>query len=305
MANVNTPHNPEIWAAKGLRVLRANAIMPKLVDRDYEAEIQKEGDVINVQGRTAFTAKTKTIGTDYTDRDLAPSNTQLLLDSHVYESFIVHNVEQATARRRISEFEIPGAVKAIADKLDGDLCNEYSNLTGTAQGTYGSVLTYATLLSAIEEYDVTRNGPMDGNVQLVVRTGYEALNIANLVQAERLHGGSSSEKPIVDGIGASLTRLGINIYQDTNIKQTVATPTQTHNILFHRDAIALANRLLGEPEVPGGAGAYFAEVVDPVSQLTLRVVVSWDGKAGGYRHVVETLYGIKAMHPTLGLIVKT
>lgn len=279
--------------------------MPKLVDRDYEPEIQQEGDVINVQGRTAFTAKTKSIGTDYTDRDLAPSNTQLLLSSHVYESFIIHNIEQAQARRRISEFEMPGAVKAIADKIDGDLCNEYSNLTGTAKGTYGTALTYQVLLDSIEEYDVTRSGPMDGNVQLVVRTGYEALAIANLVQAERLHGGAGGEKPLVEGIGASLSRLGINIYQDGNIKQTAATPTQTHNMLFHRDAIALANRLLGEPEVPGGAGAYFAEAVDPVSMLTLRVVVSWDGKAGGYRHVVETLYGIKAMHPTLGLIVKT
>ena len=75
-------------------------------------------------------------------------------------------------------------------------------------------------------------------------------------------------------------------------------PAGNYNLAFHRNAIALVTRPLALPDSPL-AMSYVANY----NGLSIRVVITYDGKAQGHRVTLDLLCGVKTLDTSLGCVI--
>jgi len=299
MANTTSALRPEIWSLIAIDTLRANAKTPRLVHRNFEQEIAAFGDTVNVHSPTAATARDKAIGTDATFDDLNPGQVQIVLDQWKYAGFEVEDLETALSKRDIVDFQIPEEVKALANAADVSLLSLHSD-ADTNVGTPGSDIDETDILTGLKEY-WDNGGLADDQIYAAVATKeWENLLLrSNVIQANALHAGTQNDAPLIDGWkGGFMQRHGVGIYMDQNIQSTAGTPTTTHNLLFHRNAMAFVQRPLGDTVMPG-LGVLASEVVDEVTGLAIRTKVTYRGKGMCHECVFDILYGVKTLNSGL------
>jgi len=78
-----------------------------------------------------------------------------------------------------------------------------------------------------------------------------------------------------------------------------SSPVTTQNLAIQKNAMIMAMRPF-EP-VEDGAGVSEAVLVDPVSNLAIRVLKQFDMNSRGHRVGFDILYGFAALRPTLGV----
>ena len=74
-------------------------------------------------------------------------------------------------------------------------------------------------------------------------------------------------------------------------------PAGNYSLCLHPNAIAFVNRPLAAPLAGAGALSYVANY----NGLSLRVVITYDGKAQGHRVTVDMLAGVKVLDTNLGI----
>jgi hypothetical protein len=74
-------------------------------------------------------------------------------------------------------------------------------------------------------------------------------------------------------------------------------PAGNYSLCLHPHAIAFVNRPLAAPMSGAGAASYVANY----NNLSIRVVITYDGSAQGHRVTVDMLAGIKVLNTSLGI----
>jgi len=74
-------------------------------------------------------------------------------------------------------------------------------------------------------------------------------------------------------------------------------PVGQYSLCLNPNAIAFVNRPLAAPMSGAGAASYVANY----NNLSIRVVITYDGKAQGHRVTVDMLAGIKVLNTSLGI----
>jgi hypothetical protein len=74
-------------------------------------------------------------------------------------------------------------------------------------------------------------------------------------------------------------------------------PPGNFSLCLHPNAIAFVNRPLAAPLAGAGALSYVANY----NGLSIRVVITYDGKAQGHRVTVDMLAGVKVLDTSLGI----
>lgn len=77
--------------------------------------------------------------------------------------------------------------------------------------------------------------------------------------------------------------------------------TKNQNFLFHRNSIALGMATLSE--IGNNIGARIATVADPVTGLTLRSRIWYDGEYSKVKVSLDALWGVKVLDPNMGVRV--
>ncbi len=76
-------------------------------------------------------------------------------------------------------------------------------------------------------------------------------------------------------------------------------PDGSYNFAFHKNALALVNRPLERPMDGVGAAGFTAVH----NNLSMRVVMTYDGAAQGHRVTLDSLFGVKLLDPALGAVL--
>lgn len=172
---------------------------------------------------------------------------------------------------------------AIAQQIDTGLLNEYSNFTTTDVGAYGSDITDAVFLAANETLDLN-DVPIEDRYLVIYPTQKTALmKIDKFVKADYM---GQYDQPTVVRTGTPNRYMwgelyGVPVYYTNQVPSTAGTPTQRHNILFHKEAIALALQL-----APRTQSDYFLEYL-------------------GNLVVVDSIWGISTIRSTFGVEVRS
>lgn len=273
---------PEVWSAEVLRAAQNALVMAPLVKR-FDSLVSGKGDTINIPNLSNLSANDKSASTQVTLQTVAESNTQISINKHKEASFLVEDLLKVQSNYDLMGEYTSKAGFAIAQQVDTDLLGEYSNLTNTDVGTYGSDITDAVVLAGIEALDLA-NAPLEDRAFVIYPTQKTALaRIDKFVKADYL---GQYDRPTVVKTGPNSRMLwgdiyGVPVYYTKQVTSSAGTPTQYHNMLFHKEAFALAMQV-----APRTQSAYILEYL---ANLV----------------VVDAIYGVKTLRSTFGVEVRS
>ncbi len=292
---------PEVWAQEALEILRSNIVLTPRVYSDSDVAAFSVGDVLHVPYPGTLTAYSKSAGTAYTlSQPVGETEVQVALDKHYAVSFIVEDIVRAQANQDLIRNYSQAAAIALAEQIEADGFAEA--ITGTkTTGTYGTDLTFASLLSAWKT--MTDNKCPMGQRYAAVATK----DIVSLL-------GDTKLQPLIqytrgDQIAAGPQNLGpLAGFDEVLVSQIIPSTstsilTSTKNVAWRRDGLICAFR--GLPEPPQGSGAVGTNVRDDVSGVVLRSVLAYDPSVGGVRVTLEALYGWQTLRDEKLLLLKS
>lgn len=241
---------PEIWSADVRLATEANLVMAKLVNRQFEGDINQYGDTVHVGDISNLTAQDKAADTDVSFETVTETEFTLTINKHKYVAFKVEDIVKIQSKIDLRARYTEKAGYALAKQVDTDLLGLYSGLSQSV-GSAGVDITDATLLSAILLLD-NADAPAGDRALVIAPSQMNALlGIDKFVRADAV-GYLAAMSPIVTGALAKgsfdPTKVkgyfgqiyGISVYVSTNVPTTGTSPVSTHNLLFHKDAFALA-----------------------------------------------------------------
>ena len=283
----NTILTPEVIAREALMVLRNNAVMAKLVHRDYSDEfVAGKGDTITVRKPATFVAN------EFSDKiavqDATETGVPVVMDKHLDVSFAVTSKQMAMDIADFSaQFLVP-AMQAFADKVDKYLIGLEAGATHRVPHASGAIAP-ADVIAARKL--LSENAAPLADRRFVVGTTAEADLLGNelFVAAEMVgYNGTALRE-------ASLGRkFGMDIYADQNIAKN---GNYTPSIAFHKNAMALVTRPLALPQ-----GAAKAAIVN-YDGFGLRVVYGYDINTKTDTVSIDMLCGVAMLDDNLIAVV--
>jgi hypothetical protein len=144
---------PDIWSAKLLVALRKALVAGSLVNRDYEGEIQREGDSVKITSINDVTVGTYTAHTNITVEDIDDATRSLLIDTANYFAVELDDIEKAQQKKG-GKSALDQAVQNAAYQLrdEADQAILAAMATGV-QGTANDLGTVAIHTTARNLYD--------------------------------------------------------------------------------------------------------------------------------------------------------
>lgn len=276
---------PEIWAARALGFLHQNAVMPRLVNRNWETEVASYGDTINIPTYGSFTVKDKVPGYSVELQNATSGTIPIVLDQHKEISFIIEDVAKAQANISIMDGYIEKAMIAHAEAIDSALLLAgYASLPAANRfGNGSTAFSEANLLLARRKLN-TNQIPY-GNRHLVMKDFAPLLVIDRFTRADAIGNGQAIQTAQVG------TLHGATCWEDPRVWELGTSPVGIHNLYFHRDGITLCTRPLPSPEPGTGVKSYTAQL----DGVGLRVLYGFNMSALGYQITIDILYGIKVV----------
>lgn len=234
----------KLWSKETQRAAEAAKVMANLV-KDYSNQTSMKGDTIHYQTISNLTASAKSVNTQVTLQAPGETDNTISINRYFESSFLVEkSLAVQTMFDVMSEYTSKSA-ESIERQKDSDLTALYSSLTQSVGGT-GGAITEANYVRALQYLD-DANAPQDDR-HFVIKPAAKA----NLLQINKFTGvsvGADATSPgtvrsmnIVDnGLFGDL--YGCAVHVTTQVAADATTATIFHNLLFHREALTIAEQV--------------------------------------------------------------
>jgi hypothetical protein len=218
VANTTTYVLPKLLA-QGVLALRQNAIMPRVVNRDYSGLAAMKGNAINVPIPSAITATDVAPGvTTVSNNAISPTSAIVTLDFWKSGDFYLTDKEIQDCMEGVVPMQASEAIKALANAVD-------SYILGKAVGVFAQAGTaattpFATAITVFGEARMKLNrqkAPLDNRVAV-----FDPLAEANLLLVSPVLLAQERGDPAGVISGAIGRKLGFDVFMDQNI--TTYTP---------------------------------------------------------------------------------
>lgn len=213
MANTITNVVPKLLA-QGVLALRQNAVMTRLVNRDYQNLAAQKGNVINVPIPSAITATNVTPSiTMASNVDSSPTVALVTLDFWKEAAFQLSDNDIVSVMDGVIPMQASEAIKALVNACDSYIMGKHTGFFGYA-GAAGTT-PFATLITAASDARKRLNkqlAPLDNRFG-VLDPDAEAnlLALSNVLQFDQ----RGDQGGIINGtIGR---KLGFDWYLDQNV----------------------------------------------------------------------------------------
>src|ERR1700720_744402 len=134
----------KLVAADALPALVGNLVMGNLVNRDYEPSLAQAGDTVNIPIPPTLVANNIAEGGTVQTQNPNLGNAQIVLNTHAEATFQIPDVTKVLAVPDLLKLYMRPAVVALAEKIESDLLNLYSQFSANFPvGVGGSAITEA------------------------------------------------------------------------------------------------------------------------------------------------------------------
>jgi hypothetical protein len=280
----------KLVAADALPALVGNLVMGNLVNRDYEPTLAQAGDTVNVPIAPQLVANNLadvngTGNASVTPQNPALGNAQIVLNTHAEATFQIPDVLKVLAVPDLLRVYMQPAVVAIAEKIESDLMNLYAGFTAnTPLGTAGTAITEAVLDQAETTLFQSKVPSSTPKFLIVDSNTYSAMRQIPRF-SEFNNTGDAGLRALIDGTIGKIKDFFV--FRSQYVQKTGATPVNTHNLAFCKDAIGLVVRRLPQPLPGTGAIAEYAEL----GNFGMRVTMSYQPNTLSQQFTVDVLYG--------------
>jgi coat protein Gp5 len=289
----------KLVAVDALPALVSNLVMGNLINRDYEPTLAHSGDTVNVPIPVTLVANNIAEGGTVQTQNPNLGNAQIVLNTHAEATFQIPDVTKVLAVPDLLKLYMQPAVVAIAERIESDILNLYSQFSSnTPIGTAGVALTEAGV-DAAETALFQAKVPAAASKYLVVDpTTYSALRQIPRF-SEYYSAGEAGLRALVDGAVGKIKDFFV--FRSQLVPKTGSGPVNTHNLAFARDAVGLVIRRLPQPLPGTGAIAEYAEM----GNFGIRVVMSYQPNTLAQQFTVDVLYGTAVLRNSFGVQVNS
>jgi hypothetical protein len=289
----------KLVAVDALPALMGNLVMGNLVNRDYEPTLAQAGDTVNVPIPPTLVANNIAEGGTVQTQNPNLGNAQIVLNTHAEATFQIPDVTKVLAVPDLLKLYLQPAVVALAERIEGDLLNLYSQFTANdALGVGGSALTEGVIDDA-ETALFKAKVPASAPKYMVV----DAAAYSQLRQIPRFSefssAGEAGLRALVDGTVGKMKDF--YIFRSQFVPKTGSGPATTHNLAFSRNAIGLVVRRLPQPLPGTGAIAEYAEL----GNFGVRVTMSYQPNTLAQQFTVDVLYGAGVLRNNFGVQISS
>lgn len=224
----------KFWAPLFMDELRATALLPALVNKQYEGSITKGGDTVYVSQINAPTGENRTVGTDaeaFGTEQLSMSRVSIAATKRAVAAFEFEDLSILQSQLESKDSEIRKAlVQAINMQVNTYLMSLVAPSTSAPDHLINSVtdfnasqLASARMRAAIQKWEKTK-----GWYVLCDPVYYsDILNATTLTSSDHVGG----ETPLIGGQVVN-KRYGFNILEDSTLSTDQA-------VIFHPDFLHL------------------------------------------------------------------
>lgn len=276
MANVTTTTAanfiPEIWSAKTKDATQSKLHMRNHVLTDYEGDIRQAGDTVRITEISNLSTGSKAASTAVTFEAITESQQTIAINNHKYAAIRVEDIVKIQSNVDLLSKYTQKMGYALAKDIDTALLGLYTGLSQSV-GTANTAPTNANFLAAIQFLDVADAPEEDRAAVFHAQEKANLLNIDNFVRYDS-HGIGGQSNPVITGEFGEI--YGIPVMFSSNVTQT-GSPTNTHNLVFHKEAFALA------------------------LQNDVRVQTDYNLEQLAHEVVADVLYGVAEYRDTFGV----
>lgn len=250
---------PEVWSKEIIYQTTNASIFAELVRRDFDGDIENQGDKVHIPLFSAVTVgdKTGNAPVDYTN--YTESTKDITIDKHKYFAFRVEDIARIqTQPDLIAGYAAQGG-RGLANTIDTDISTQITNASITQNvgatdvgGAYSDI-TDAVIRNAIQLLDEA-NVPEEGRFLVISPAQKNALlGIDKFVSADKVGDASVIRKGLFGSV------YGVFVYVSNNLPNVAAVassaggagvPAHKACMMFHREAFALCTQL--QPRVQAG-----------------------------------------------------
>jgi hypothetical protein len=295
MANIRTTelsvNIATIVAAQALGYLRANTVLARLVNRDYDDEVASFGQTVTVPIGGTLSVNDKAGNAVVTLQTPTATSATVTLNKHKEVSFLIEDIARALARADWLNVYASDAMAHLAEQIDDDLAGLYSGFSQTADATTGLTEEHfreaQRLLNAAKAPQAQRYAVLHEDAQ------FEALGIERIINrdyAEALGRAAASSF-----LGQF---MGFDLFMDQMVNVAAG---QAKNLFFQRNAMVFVTRPL--PPAPDGAGVVQTTMSE--DGIGLRVTISYSADYLGVQVTIDVLYGVAELRDSHAVVVST
>jgi len=289
----------KLVAADALPALVGNLVMGNLVNRDYEPVLAQAGDTVNVPIAPQLVANNIAEGGAVQPQNPNLGNAQIVLNTHVEATFQIPDVTKVLAVPDLLKVYMQPAVVAIAQKIESDLLNLYAGFSANAPlGTAGTPVTEAVIDQAETALFSARVPASEPKYLVVDSNTYSAMRQIPRF-SEFQNTGDAGLRALVDGTIGKIKDF--YVFRSQYVQATGASPVNTHNLAFCKDAIGLVIRRLPQPLPGTGAIAEYAEL----GNFGMRVTMSYQPNTLSQQFTVDVLYGCAVLRNNFAVQVNS
>jgi len=280
-----------VVAAEALGYLKANIVMASLVARDWDDEIAKYGQTVDIPFSGALSVNDKAEGSTVTLQQPSDTKASVTLNRHKEVSFLIEDYGRALARPDYLARYMEDGMMVLGEQIDSDLAALYSGFSQSIDATAGL---------AEDDFREARRLLNAGKAPLGKRFAvlhedaeYELLGIEK-----------ATNRDYVEALGSAAANaftgrfMGFDIFMDQKI---AVVSSECKNIFFQRNAMVLASRPL--PPAPANAGV--TQVVMSEDGIGLRVTISYSADYLGVQTTIDVLYGVAELRDNHGVVMRT
>jgi len=257
--NDNDAWIPEQWAMESLVILEESVVMSGLVHRDFEAQVQNFGDVVNTRRPAKFYSARKTDADSVVEQEAVSANVAVPLNQHHYNTFIIKDGEGSKSFAELVQVYLRPSVQAVARGVDRSVIGQAHAFLAAGPtkrvgglGTSSSSNVRARLVEAREKLNVL-NVPEDEMRHVIMTAGLEAdmLNTDLFVKA--------NESGTVNALRrAQIGRLfGFGLYAANNVPSATTGDTVAGTITAAHAAGATAAKACSIASYEATVGEWF------------------------------------------------
>lgn len=268
---------PEIWSSEVKRAVESNLTMARLVLRTFEGDIKQKGDTVHIVDISNLSVGDKSASTIVTYETITEDKTSLTINKHKYAAFKIEDIVAVQSNTNLVTEYSNKIGYALAKQIDTDLLALYANLSQSV-GADSTDITQDNFLAAIKYLDMADAPETDRYAVFTAGQKAAFLNVDEFVRYDVTGVGGSAANPAIRGRFGEL--YGIQVFFTTNVS-TTGSPAGDHNLMFHKEAFALA------------------------LQKDIRIQSQYDVDYLAEKVVGDVLYGVTEYRDTFGVVIKT
>lgn len=224
---------PLIWAKETLKAREsALVLVPRI--KHYDRDIKSAGQTVEIPNLSNLAANLKVAGTAVTLNNPTEGKTTITIDQHYESSFLLEDFAEIQSAYDAAKEYVEKTGYALAEKMDTTVVNELTDYASKTAGAYGVALDDTTILTANRYLDEAKAPSTDRTLAVTPKGKQEMLAIDKYVRYDALGNGEAIKNGRIGNI------YGIEVVMSQNLRVTAGTPNQHNNLLFHKEAAAIA-----------------------------------------------------------------